>query len=79
MIYCAIIAFFLCFVFIFYISRHSWATVARKHNVPLSVISAGMGHTSEKTTLIYLDSVENSLIDKANEEILEALCRNVSK
>lgn len=79
MIYCAIIAFFLCFVFTFYISRHSWATVARKHNVPLSVISAGMGHTSEKTTLIYLDSVENSLIDKANEEILEALCRNVSK
>lgn len=62
-----------------YTARHSWATVARKHNVPLSVISAGMGHTSEKTTLIYLDSVENSLIDKANEEILEALCRNVSK
>ena len=62
-----------------YTARHSWATVARKHNVPLSVISAGMGHTSEKTTLIYLDSVENSLIDKANDEILEALCRNVSK
>ena len=62
-----------------YTARHSWATVARKHNVPLSVISAGMGHTSEKTTLIYLDSVENSLIDKANEEILESLCRNVSK
>ena len=62
-----------------YTARHSWATVARKHNVPLSVISAGMGHTSEKTTLIYLDSVENSLIDKAKEEILEALCRNVSK
>ena len=62
-----------------YTARHSWATVARKHNIPLSVISAGMGHTSEKTTLIYLDSVENSLIDKANEEILEALCRNVSK
>ena len=62
-----------------YTARHSWATVARKHNVPLSVISAGMGHTSEKTTLIYLDSVENSLIDKANEGILEALCCNVSK
>ena len=62
-----------------YTARHSWATVAGKHNVTLSVISAGMGHTSEKTTLIYLDSVENSLIDKANEEILEALCRNVSK
>lgn len=62
-----------------YTARHSWATVARNHNVPLSVISAGMGHTSEKTTLIYLESVENLLIDKANEDILMALCRTVSK
>lgn len=62
-----------------YTARHSWATVARNHNVPLSIISAGMGHTSEKTTLIYLESVENSLIDKANEGILKALCCNVSK
>ena len=62
-----------------YTSRHSWATVARNHNVPLSIISAGMGHTSEKTTLIYLDSVENSLIDKANEDILRALERVVSR
>lgn len=30
-----------------YTSRHSWATAARNHNVPISVISAGMGHTSE--------------------------------
>lgn len=29
-----------------YTSRHSWATAARNHNVPISVISAGMGHTS---------------------------------
>ena len=62
-----------------YTARHSWATVARNHNVPLPIISAGMGHTSEKTTGIYLDSIENSLIDKANEDILEALCRDVSK
>lgn len=54
-----------------YTARHSWATVARNHNVPLSIISAGMGHTSEKTTLIYLESVENSQIDKANEGILK--------
>lgn len=55
-----------------YTARHSWATVARSHNVPLSIISAGMGHTSEKNTLIYLESVENSLIDKADEGILKA-------
>ena len=36
-----------------YTSRHSWATAARNHNVPISVISAGMGHTSEQTTQIY--------------------------
>ena len=29
MIYCAIIAFFLCFVFIFYIFRHSWEVLPK--------------------------------------------------
>ena len=54
-----------------YTSRHSWATMARNHNVPLSVISAGMGHTSERTTQIYLTSLENSLIDSANRGLLD--------
>lgn len=54
-----------------YTSRHSWATTARNHNVPLSVISAGMGHSSERITQIYLTSLENSLIDSANRGILE--------
>lgn len=75
MIYCAIIAFFLCFVFIFYISRHTWASTARKHNVPVAVISDGMGHTSEKTTLIYLSSIDTSVIDRANAELVAALSR----
>ncbi len=56
-----------------YTSRHTWATTARNHNVPLSVISAGMGHTSEKTTQIYLASLENSVIDQANQDILASL------
>ena len=70
MIYCAIIAFFLCFVFIFYISRHSWASVARGKHIPLSVISEGMGHDSEKTTLIYLAALDTTVIDKANMVVL---------
>ena len=61
-----------------YVARHSWATAARKHNIPLSVISAGMGHTSERTTLIYLASLENSAIDAANQKITAALNKNVS-
>lgn len=56
-----------------YTSRHSWATAARNHNVPISVISAGMGHASEQTTLIYLKSLENSVIDNANHLIIKAL------
>lgn len=56
-----------------YTPRHSWATAARDHNVPISVISAGMGHTSELTTRIYLTSLDNSIIDTANREILSWL------
>lgn len=56
-----------------YVARHSWASVAKVRNVPLSVISEGMGHDSEKTTQIYLASLEASVVDKANKMILELL------
>ncbi len=56
-----------------YTSRHSWATAARNHNVPISVISQGMGHTSEQTTRIYLTMLENSVIDEANRGIIESI------
>lgn len=58
-----------------YTSRHTWASMAHNHNIPISVISAGLGHTSERTTQIYLTSLENSLIDNANRTILELLNR----
>ncbi len=56
-----------------YTSRHSWATAARNHNVPISIISQGMGHTSEQTTQIYLTMLENSVIDDANKGIISGL------
>ena len=61
-----------------YTSRHSWATAARNQNIPISLISAGMGHTSVKTTEIYLNSIENTLIDNANKEILNIFQRTYS-
>ena len=73
MIYCAIIAFFLCFVFIFYILRHSWASVAKHKRIPLSVISESMGHDSEGTTMIYLSSLDTAVIDEANKQVLKEL------
>lgn len=56
-----------------YVSRHSWGSIAKSQNIPLSVISEGMGHDSENTTQIYLASLDNSMIDKANEMILKKL------
>ncbi len=60
-----------------YVARHSWATAARKHNIPLSVISAGMGHTSERTTQIYLKALDNTAIDTANRKIISCLMKEV--
>ena len=53
-----------------YVARHTWASTAHRENIPISVISEGMGHTSEKTTRIYLDSLDANVIDEANRMIL---------
>ena len=56
-----------------YVARHSWASIAKSKNIPISVISEGMGHDSEATTQIYLASLDNSVVDKANAQILRDL------
>ncbi len=56
-----------------YCARHSWASIAKSKNIPISVISEGMGHDSEETTRIYLASLDTSVIDKANSLILKDL------
>lgn len=57
----------------FHRSRHSWASIARENNVPMSVICEAMGHDSEKTTCIYLASIASSVVDKANSDIMRLL------
>ena len=54
-----------------YVARHSWANIAYNNNIPISVISEGLGHDSEKTTRIYLSSLNANKIDDANRMILE--------
>ena len=56
-----------------YVARHSWASAAQSKGIPLSVISKGMGHDSEKTTRIYLASLDTTLIDRANALILKSI------
>lgn len=56
-----------------YVARHAWASIAHSNNVALSTISKAMGHDSEKTTLIYLQSLDTSLVDKANSDIIRMM------
>lgn len=52
-----------------YVARHSWATIAKRAGIPTAIISEGLGHETEKTTQIYLDSFENDVLDEANDLI----------
>ena len=51
-------------------ARHSWATLARDADIPVSVISQGMGHSSERTTRIYLADLDKSILNKANQKVI---------
>jgi len=54
-------------------SRHTWASIAKELNFPLAVISEGLGHTSEKTTSIYLSSFDQTVLDSMNRKISRAV------
>lgn len=53
-----------------YVARHSWASIAQASHVPLPVISAALGHTSERTTRIYLEAIAAQRVDEANEQVI---------
>lgn len=61
-----------------YVARHSWASVARDQQIPISIISQGMGHDSEQTTQIYLSSISNTIVDKANSRIISKLHTSIT-
>ena len=56
-----------------YTVRHTWATIARDHNVPLKIISECLGHHCEQTTRIYLASIQNSEVDSASRKIVSLI------
>ncbi len=56
-----------------YVARHGWASIAKSRNIPITTISEAMGHDSEKTTRIYLASLDTSVVDKANSLVLKSL------
>ena len=55
----------------FNMARHTWASRARRKGISMSIISEGLGHTTEKTTRIYLEEMESKQIDEANKIITD--------
>ena len=53
-----------------YVARHSFASVLKKSGISTSQISEMMGHDSETTTRIYLQSFENEVLDEASKALL---------
>ena len=53
----------------FYCARHTWASLSNAAEVPLTVISKGMGHTDIKTTQIYLASIQTDVVDRYSEKL----------
>ena len=54
-----------------YVSRHSFATQAMLQQVPLNAISSMLGHSSLKTTEVYLKSLSSNILDEYNSKILQ--------
>lgn len=54
-----------------YVARHSWATAMKNKGISTAQISEGLGHQDEKTTQIYLEDFENSVLDEASRKLLE--------
>lgn len=53
-----------------YVARHTFATVMKRSGVSTSIISEALGHDSERTTQIYLDSFANDVLDDASMALL---------
>ena len=56
-----------------YVARHTWATVAWECDIPLSEISMALGHTSERTTRIYLNISDSLRLDRHCQRVAKKL------
>lgn len=54
-----------------YVARHLWATIAKNMGGSIAAISEGLGHTTEKTTQIYLKAFDSTIIDSLNEMVTD--------
>lgn len=65
-----VILFFIAFLNITYVARHTWATLAFMSSVDMPVIAQALGHTNIKTTQIYVEDIGNDKQNWANKKLL---------
>ena len=53
-----------------YVARHSWASIMRDMGNDITVVGKGLGHSDIKTTQIYLSTIDNSTVMRANKRFL---------
>lgn len=54
-----------------YTARHSWATIAKKAGFSIELIAEALGHEyGNRTTAVYLDNFDQSVIDEANSKLI---------
>lgn len=53
-----------------YVARHSWASIMRNMGNDITIVSRGLGHDDIKTTQIYLSTIDNSTVMRANKRLI---------
>jgi integrase/recombinase XerD len=56
-----------------YVTRHSWATIAKNSGTSLEFLSEALGHSSTKDSEGYLKSLEKSMGEKHSEKMGNAI------
>ena len=62
-----------------YVMRHSWATLMLEAGKSVEIISQCMGHTSIRTTQIYLSSISTQKVDREVNDMLNRFIRPTKK
>lgn len=56
-----------------YVARHTWASLAFSHEMPLPIISQALGHRNTNTTLFYIRSIDDTRLADANRQLMSQL------
>ncbi|MGM9700962.1 MAG: tyrosine-type recombinase/integrase [Prevotella sp.] len=62
-----------------YVVRHTWASMAFRQHVDLSLIAKALGHENPQTTLIYIRGLEDNQLAEANRELLRKLLEKIGR